>query len=108
VPLDNRYDDLYSIMTSFIGVENPRSSRNPNSNQQSIASPYVRRHDLQSKRIALQGRDWAHRVLRNEDIEIYMFRLLLEYGRIIDDHRDEIGYSGHGGELDDFDKSHPF
>ena len=108
VPLDNRYDDLYSIMTSFIGVGHPGSSHNPNSNQQSTADAYVRRHDFQSKRIALQGRDWAHRVLRNEDIEIYMFRLLLEYGRIIDDHRDEIGYSGDGSELDDFDKAHPF
>lgn len=29
-----------------------------------------------------------------------MFRLLLEYGRIIDDNRDRIGYSGDGSELD--------
>ena len=28
-----------------------------------------------------------------------MFRLLLEYGRIIDDNRDRIGYSGDGSEL---------
>ena len=32
-----------------------------------------------------------------------MFRLLLEYGRIIDDNRDRIGYSGDGSELDRFD-----
>ena len=28
-----------------------------------------------------------------------MFRLLLEYGRIIDDNRDSIGYSGDGNEV---------
>ena len=30
-------------------------------------------------RIAEQGRDWAQRVLRNEDLEVWFFRLLLEY-----------------------------
>ncbi len=32
-----------------------------------------------------------------------MFRLLLEYARIIDDNRDQIGYSGDGSELDKYD-----
>ncbi len=32
-----------------------------------------------------------------------MFRLLLEYGRIIDDSREHIGYSGDGSELDKYD-----
>jgi hypothetical protein len=32
-----------------------------------------------------------------------MFRLLIEYARIIDDNRDRIGYSGDGSELDKSD-----
>lgn len=32
-----------------------------------------------------------------------MFRLLLEYARIIDDNRVHLGYSGDGGELDTYD-----
>jgi hypothetical protein len=32
-----------------------------------------------------------------------MFRLLIEYGRVIDDARDRIGYSGDGSELDKYD-----
>ena len=36
-------------------------------------------------------------------MQIYMFRLLLEYARIIDDNRDRIGYSGDGSELDKYD-----
>ena len=36
-------------------------------------------------------------------LQIYMFRLLLEYGRVMDDNRDRIGYSGDGSELDKYD-----
>jgi hypothetical protein len=41
------------------------------------------------------------------DSQIYMFRLLLEYARIIDDDRDLIGYSGDGSELDEYDGVSP-
>ncbi|PSR79127.1 hypothetical protein BD289DRAFT_442901 [Coniella lustricola] len=44
--------------------------------------------------IAHQGSDWARRALRREDMQVYMFRLLLEWGRLVNDHRDEIGYTG--------------
>ncbi|KAL1969285.1 hypothetical protein VTN77DRAFT_9477 [Rasamsonia byssochlamydoides] len=107
MPLDNRYDDLYTIMTYLIGTGRPGFDRNPEDDYAN-ADVYVRKHDFEAKMIAAQSRDWAHRVLRKEDIEIYMFRLLLEYGRIIDDNRDEIGYSGDGSELDEFDSEHPF
>ena len=36
-----------------------------------------------------------------------MFRLLLEYGRVIDDNRDRIGYSDDGSELDKYDGISP-
>lgn len=42
--------------------------------------------------IAEQGREWVEKVLRKEDMEIYFFRLLLEWGRLTDDRRDEIGF----------------
>lgn len=45
-------------------------------------------------RLAMDGRDWANKVLRNEDFEAWFFRLLLEYGRVVDDNRESIGYSG--------------
>lgn len=32
----------------------------------------------EAERIALQGRDWANKVLRKEDMEVWFFRLLLE------------------------------
>ena len=33
---------------------------------------------IEGKRIAMQGREWAQKVLRNEDLEVWYFRLLLE------------------------------
>lgn len=47
----------------------------------------------QGLRLAEQGKDWANHVLRNSDLEVWYFRLLLEYGRLIDDKREEIGFS---------------
>ena len=48
--------------------------------------------ERQGEMIAESGREWAGRVLRKEDMEIYFFRLLLEWGRLTDDRRDEIGF----------------
>ncbi|KAG9231861.1 glycosyltransferase family 90 protein [Amylocarpus encephaloides] len=49
--------------------------------------------EKEAERLALQGRDWADKVLRNEDLEVWFFRLLLEYGRLVDDDREIIGYA---------------
>ena len=49
--------------------------------------------EAEAQRIAMQGREWAGKVLRNEDLEVWFFRLLLEYGRLIDDNRESIGFS---------------
>ncbi|KAH8668192.1 hypothetical protein BGZ60DRAFT_505575 [Tricladium varicosporioides] len=97
VPLDNRYDEIYSILTYFIGYG---KQGEPN-------EPYMPRHDFEGNKLGRQGSEWAKKVLRKEDIEIYMFRLLIEYARIIDDNRDRIGYSGDGSELDKYDTKHP-
>ena len=47
---------------------------------------------VQGLRLALKGREWAAKVLRNEDFEVWFFRLLLEYGRVVDDDREKIGF----------------
>ncbi|KAK5627794.1 hypothetical protein RRF57_003509 [Xylaria bambusicola] len=53
---------------------------------------------LEAERLANQQRDWAEKVLRHEDMEIWFFRLLLEYGRVIDDQRATIGYTNGASE----------
>ncbi|KAK8108627.1 hypothetical protein PG984_014428 [Apiospora sp. TS-2023a] len=45
------------------------------------------------EKLTIQKREWANKTLRNEDFEVWFFRLLLEYGRVIDDDRDIIGFS---------------
>jgi hypothetical protein len=45
------------------------------------------------ERLAMQSREWANQAVRNEDMEVWFFRLLLEYGRVVDDEREFIGFS---------------
>lgn len=98
VPMDNRYDDFYSLLAYFIGIEQSTEG-------QAVRVP---QHDREASVIAENGREWAMKVLRQEDIEIYTYRLLLEYGRVIDDNRDFIGVADDGGkEMEDFDKRYP-
>ncbi|KAJ4252892.1 hypothetical protein NW762_010798 [Fusarium torreyae] len=47
--------------------------------------------DEHARKIAEQGRQWAQKALRPVDMQIYTFRLLLEWGRIIDDDREHLG-----------------
>ncbi|CAJ2506416.1 Uu.00g005460.m01.CDS01 [Anthostomella pinea] len=47
----------------------------------------------EAERLANQQSDWANKVLRHEDMEVWFFRLLLEYGRVVDDDRNNIGFS---------------
>lgn len=68
VPMDNRYDDMYSILTYFIGLD--KAEEETTSDDGSIRHPSVARHDREAKRLADQGREWAKKVLRREDIEV--------------------------------------
>ncbi|KAF1814196.1 hypothetical protein P152DRAFT_372764, partial [Eremomyces bilateralis CBS 781.70] len=76
VPMDNTFIDIYSIMEYFIGYgEKPP-------------------HDRAARKIATEGKEWAAKVLRKEDMVLYTFRLLLEYARLCDDGREELAYVG--------------
>ncbi|KAH6653314.1 capsular associated protein [Truncatella angustata] len=75
VPMDNRFLDYYGIMEYFLGYEDKAPS-----------------HDAQAKQIAVDGKEWAEKVLRKEDMQIYVFRLLLEYARVSDERREKMGW----------------
>ncbi|KAK4622035.1 Beta-1,2-xylosyltransferase 1 [Fulvia fulva] len=74
IPLEMSYGNIYEIMKYFLGY------------------PGQCAHDREGERIAREGREWAEKVLRKEDMLIYVHRLLLEYARIVDDDRDRLGY----------------
>ncbi|KAH6682701.1 hypothetical protein B0J14DRAFT_574191 [Halenospora varia] len=80
VPMDNRFMDFYGIMEYFLGYK----GKNVN----------VPGHNEQAAKIAAAGQTWANKVLRKEDMQIYVLRLLLEYARLNDDRRNNMGYVG--------------
>ena len=49
-------------------------------------------HDDAARKIAEAGQAWAEKVLRKEDMSLYMYRLLLEYGRVVDTRRKRLGW----------------
>jgi hypothetical protein len=87
VPIDLRFHALHSTLAYFVGVHEGKD--NPESNGKGIQ--IVGRQD-NAQWIADQGRIWASKALRREDVEIYWFRVLLEWGRITSDDRDQLGY----------------
>ncbi|ODV88546.1 glycosyltransferase family 90 protein [Tortispora caseinolytica NRRL Y-17796] len=76
VPLDVGIADAKKLVTYFSGLEG-------------VIEP----HQGLAERIALNGRKHAEMVLRNEDIDVYILLLLLEFARLLDDNRDQIGFT---------------
>jgi hypothetical protein len=83
VPLDLRAHGVWATLAYFVGLEGEIDGKHVK----------LEPHISEGKRIATNGREWAQKVLRKEDMEIYFFRLLLEWGRLTDDDRDLIGFS---------------
>jgi hypothetical protein len=98
VPLDLRWQGLWSTLAYFSGTGGASSasgvSGTGGGNKKSKTSKYspLKPHKEVGEKIAEEGRRWAGKVLRKEDMEVYMFRLLLEWGRLTDDGREGIGF----------------
>jgi hypothetical protein len=69
VPFDSSFMDIYGIMDYFL-----------------------RGRDPEAEQIAMDGQKWAQAVLRREDMRLYVWRLLLEYARVVDDNRDRLAF----------------
>lgn len=74
VPMDGRFGDWWGILRYFSGGGE--------------------RTDRVAERIALGGTEWAGRVLRKEDMAVYVLRLLLEYARVGEERREVMGWVG--------------
>lgn len=87
IPLDTRYHALHSTVAYFVGL----TGRGPlNGRMRGAGDMDAQTED--AKWIAEEGSRWARRALRREDMEVYMFRLLLEWGRVISDDRNSLGF----------------
>ncbi|KAK6860099.1 Beta-1-2-xylosyltransferase 1 [Apiospora arundinis] len=85
VPVDLRFHGLHSTLAYFVGLKDRGRV-----NGRERDAMEARTED--ARWIAEQGRKWAEKAIRREDMEIYLFRLLLEWGRLIQDDRDTLGF----------------
>lgn len=82
VPIDGRLQAVHSTLAYFAGLKGKINGRDIDMPQKYSEASFI----------ADQGRKWAEKALRREDAEAYLFRLLLEYGRVVDDRRNEIRF----------------
>lgn len=76
IPIKVDYSDVYDVMAFFVGTPDGQGS-----------------HDDMAKRIGEQGKEFAKRHWRRVDMAAYMFRLVLEYGRLLhQDQADEVDF----------------
>jgi len=66
VPIKPDYSDLYDVLAYFEGTADGQGS-----------------HREQAEQLADSGRLWAMDHWRREDMAAYMFRVVLEYGRLV-------------------------
>ncbi|KPV74647.1 glycosyltransferase family 90 protein [Rhodotorula graminis WP1] len=74
VPVKVDYSDLYDIMTFFRGTPDGKGA-----------------HDELAKKIGTAGKHWARDHWRKQDMAAYMFRLSLEWARLLHRNDDEPG-----------------
>ena len=77
VPLDIRLTEAWSLLAYFVGWKDDSSAAG---DTQWLMPP----HEREAERIAKEGREWANKALRKEDMEIYWFRLLYVSVIVID------------------------
>ena len=70
VPFDNTFIDIYAILEYYLRQG----------------------HDDEAYRIAEEGREWSEKVMRREDMKLYVWRLLLEYARVMDPARERLAF----------------
>lgn len=71
-------------MEYFIGYK-------PLPRMKALSARLKRGHDEIARQIVENGRDWAVQVLRREDMVLYFWRVVLEYARICDERREQMG-----------------
>ncbi|SCV67516.1 BQ2448_5127 [Microbotryum intermedium] len=76
VPVNVDYSDLFNIMAFFKGDINGNGA-----------------HDQLAETIAAQSKEWTAAYWRWEDMQAYLYRLLLEYNRVMQ--RDPNNYNSH-------------
>ncbi|KAG8880287.1 capsule-associated protein CAP1 [Tulasnella sp. 403] len=100
IPLSSGYSEIYNIYAYFSGSTPAMVNALEKANNQSftpdvkIVGNEFRDGDAQLRKIARAGRKWKMTIGRKVDMEIYVYRLCLEYARLWADDRDAWTYKG--------------
>ncbi|KAG8901563.1 Glycosyltransferase Family 90 domain containing protein [Tulasnella sp. 408] len=76
IPLKYDYSDLYDVLAFFLGDVHGKAKGN----------------DAMAASIGVAGRKWATTYWRREDMVAYVFRLFLEYARVMSPNRNTMNY----------------
>ncbi|TDL15134.1 hypothetical protein BD410DRAFT_796643 [Rickenella mellea] len=97
IPLSQEYHEIYNIFSFFSG---PTESMLQAANSSTLYDDSIVREagdgDRRLRRIAQAGKQWHHIVGRNIDMEVYVYRLCLEWGRLWADDRDSMNFTMSG------------
>jgi hypothetical protein len=100
MPVDNTFLDIYAIMDFFVGAS-PNNTSISNATERPTRKQKRREewvgmksnsYDTEAHAIARNAKSWAAKALRREDLLLYVYRLILEYARVIDDARESLGW----------------
>lgn len=99
IPLSSHYSEIYNIHAYFSGatpsmLEAINKANQTNSQEVKVVTDAWHDGDAQLRKIARAGRKWKMTIGRKVDMEIYVYRLCLEYARLWSDDREAMGYKG--------------
>lgn len=78
IPIKYDYSDVYDVLAFFLGDVHGKAKG----------------HDAMAASIGSAGRKWATTYWRREDMVAYVFRLFLEYARVMSPNRNTMNYEG--------------
>ncbi|TDL21463.1 glycosyltransferase family 90 protein [Rickenella mellea] len=94
IPLSQGYREIYNIFSFFSG---PTESMLQAVNSSALYDDSTVRKsedgDRLLRRIAQAGKQWKKTVGRTIDMEVYVYRLCLEWGRLMADNRDDVNFT---------------
>ncbi|KAJ7188971.1 hypothetical protein C8R46DRAFT_879153 [Mycena filopes] len=95
IPLSAAYAEIYNVVSYFSGPP-PAVLRAANLSTAAAPfhkSPHHEEGDRRLRRIARAGKQWKRTMGRTVDMEVYVYRLALEYARLWADDRDAMSFS---------------
>ncbi|WVQ76240.1 hypothetical protein IAR50_005905 [Cryptococcus sp. DSM 104548] len=95
IPVSQMYQEIYNIHAFFSGPSKAMlNAANATAGTYQQAGPHTKKYDgdAELRKIAKAGREWMFTAGRKIDMEIYVYRLCLEWARLTADDREAMTY----------------